>query len=279
MAQVNIHYYATYAVCQHLGMPESDCSIVAHSSQFVEDTKQFPRAYASLAYRNSIDTTATTAIKDIAPFSNKSIFHYYSPSLGPVTPVNNPEFISIDNLYQLGIAAHIIVDTFSHASYIGLKDKLNRRKVWLGWDQLRLWATYKPVPFGHEAVLDYPDKICANYIVNGQTIDNRLTYYNAIAALYRLISVYYKTPDPELCRQFMGKVLTEDLIIDTSLKDNIKKWIDVFNPIQYDKETWQGFGDKDEYIVTVSPNFTKWSIAAEHIRYRIIRQYISGKLK
>ncbi len=144
---IEFHYYITKLVAVEAGLMPDEAEIVAYASQFVDDNNQ---VYTVEQPDGDTYTNLTTQYKDItAPPAEKlriNLLHHYLPG-NPTnskvrrddgkmhslmtTPVSqHAQEIFFDttkgeNLYKLGIAAHMLADSVSHQNFIGIRDEMN----------------------------------------------------------------------------------------------------------------------------------------------------------
>jgi hypothetical protein len=144
---IEFHYYITKYLALSAGFDEDEAEIIAYSSQFVDDN------YLRLTLQTEDEKTYINYISQTRDITNPPaklmriylLFHYFpgdpiSPKvrrrdgkmhLLMTTPGNTfaqDVFYSAnlnDNLYSLGIASHMLADTFAHQNFVGLYDELN----------------------------------------------------------------------------------------------------------------------------------------------------------
>ncbi len=144
---VNFHYYATYLVAARAGYCQADARVIAHACQMVDDndTKfKIDAGYPS-EYSNYVSQTMNIAKprEDLLRFY---LFHHFMPGdpghidarrkdgkrhvLNTTPNSKNARAVfrkakATGNLYMIGIACHMMADTYAHQNFIGYKDDMN----------------------------------------------------------------------------------------------------------------------------------------------------------
>jgi len=144
---IEFHYYLTKYLAIEAGFEEDEAEIIAYSSQYVDDN------YIEYKIKISKDDyyeNITTQFKDILTPEQKNLrrnilFHYLpgdptSPKVRRkdgkmhvlMTTVASShaqelffESTKNEDLYGLGIASHMLADTFSHQNFIGSEEIMN----------------------------------------------------------------------------------------------------------------------------------------------------------
>ena len=199
---IEFHYYVTKYLALNAGFDEDESEILAYSAQFVDDN--FTRFKIQVEdndnYENYISQTS-----DITQPAKKLLriyllFHFFPGD--PISPkvrrrdgkmhllmttsgntLAQDVFYSVnkdDNLYALGIASHMMADTFSHQNFIGFFDEINSLSG--------VWETLVPnighADAGHKP--DIPNLIWHDprLIKENSEVDNRERVLLAAKKLY-----------------------------------------------------------------------------------------------
>ncbi len=147
---VEFHYYVTKYLALEAGYDTDEAEIIAYSSQLVNDN------YLHLKIKTPQETlyeNNVSQIKDITKPEKKNVrihlLHHYLPG-DPTSPkvrrkdgkmhllITSPASIHAqeiffdatrnENLYSLGIVAHMLADTFFHQNFVGTFDEMNCMK-------------------------------------------------------------------------------------------------------------------------------------------------------
>ena len=172
------HYYITGILAWKAGFSEEESSIIAYSSQFVDDNSN---VFTVGDYSNYISQTKNILKPRKTLMRIYSTFHFIpgdpmaesarrkdgkmhilntTPNSKLSQEVMHKAFNSSKEgrLYRIGIASHTYTDTWAHQNFVGFNDSFN------GFD-------LNPIPnIGHsDAILD-PDVVCKDWV------DERLLY-------------------------------------------------------------------------------------------------------
>lgn len=207
---IEFHYYLTYLIAVRAGWNPMEAAIIAHASQGVDDN-HIPievDAGGANAYRSQISQTM-----DITnPHEDRQIypaFHFVPGD--PEAPtarrkdgrkdrwVTTPDgaiarrmieaALSTGDLYRIGIASHVYVDTWAHQNFLGRRDSFNGLPPADDTDkELEQAVMDVAIDVGHGAAKHQPD-IPALVWTDGRlassTVDNRARFLDAAEALYR----------------------------------------------------------------------------------------------
>jgi len=144
---IEFHYYMTYLISAKAGFDANESTIIAHSSQYVDDNDiifEIDKGKAS-AYRNYISQTMNILKPKPNLLRIYPIFHFIpgDPLAETAlrkdgkmhwlntTPNSSNANAIIDlalasgNLYRIGIASHSYVDTWAHQNFVGYFDEFN----------------------------------------------------------------------------------------------------------------------------------------------------------
>ena len=144
---IEFHYYLTFIIAAKAGFSEDDASIIAYSSQYVDDNDMIFEINKDKTqnYSNYISQTMNILKPKSKLFRIYPLFHFIpGDPLSPgalrrdgsmhwlnTTPDSDNANKVIDaalksgNLYQIGIATHSYVDTWAHQNYIGYYNEFN----------------------------------------------------------------------------------------------------------------------------------------------------------
>lgn len=172
------HYYITGILAHKAGFSEEESSIIAYSSQFVDDNSN---VFTVEGYSNYISQTKNILKPRKTLMRIYSIFHFIpgnpmaesarrkdgkmhilntTPNSKLSQEMMYKAFNSSENskLYRIGIASHAYTDTWAHQNFVGFNDSFN------GLD-------LNPIPnIGHSDVIFVPDIVCKDWV------DERLLY-------------------------------------------------------------------------------------------------------
>lgn len=153
--QIDFHHGATYALARLAGFEHNEASIIAHSSQYVDDAVKegVVNFTNNVKYQRIASAHKMLDYKNMDALDNQKVwvpFHFLPGNSG--LPVgDNPDkfikklvcepnsYVSTDmieaciknhdkqyGLYQLGITMHVYGDTWAHYGFAGVKHKINR---------------------------------------------------------------------------------------------------------------------------------------------------------
>lgn len=200
---IEFYYYVTYLTATRAGFKPKDANVLAYSSQYVDNNDilfEINKDSAELYYENYISQTLdiTKPQKDllrIYPF-----FHFipgedsnYSekinkeemPFLNTVPDNINAnkmidKALAGNNLYEIGIACHAYLDTWSHQNFVGMKNNYN------GLD--RILPNIGHADAGHDP--DIPDKVWEDNRLKNATVNNKERFLVAIGRLFEKLFKY-----------------------------------------------------------------------------------------
>jgi hypothetical protein len=191
---IEFHYYMTKYLALNAGFEEDEAEIIAYSSQFTDDN------FLQLNILTDNDTTYQNYVSQVADITNPPLkklrihmlYHYFPGD--PVSPksrrrdgkmhllmttpgssIAQDVFYSVnqnDNLYALGIASHMLADTFSHQNFIGFYDEMNSLNG--------IWEKLNPC-VGHQSAGFKPD------IPNLNWYDPRLIQENELISNFERV--------------------------------------------------------------------------------------------
>ncbi len=200
---IEFHYYITKYLAVNAGFSPSEAEIIAYSSQFVNDNIKRFKIFLpdkTETYSNYISQT-----KDITKPAKELLriyvlFHFFPGDpmyygarrrdgkmhLMITTPGSTHAvevFMSLSdvtNLYLVGIASHMLADTYSHQNFTGTFDEVNALKG--VWEKL--------VPnIGHADALYKPDIPNLNW-KDPRLIDENMNVRNKTRVLYAAKKLY-----------------------------------------------------------------------------------------
>ena len=147
--QIDMHYYATYAMARAAGIEPDDARIIATAAQFVDDN--IARSHVEFRDGSRIDQEATAHHPiDLSNRDDRDQrrvwvpFHFIPGNVGDgyteclkcrmdspiVQQLPGPSSdLFVDRgfaLHLLGITAHVYADTFSHYGFSGVSSRGNR---------------------------------------------------------------------------------------------------------------------------------------------------------
>lgn len=146
--QIDMHYYATYAMARAAGINSDDARIIATSAQFVDDN--VAKSHVEFRDGTRIDQEATAHHPiDLSNRDDRDQrqvwvpFHFIPGNVGddyterlkcridsPIIQELRDHHLNYSNrgftLHLLGITAHVYADTFSHYGFSGVGSRGNR---------------------------------------------------------------------------------------------------------------------------------------------------------
>jgi hypothetical protein len=133
--QKDVHYYLTYALALKAGFSRSDAKIVAWADQFTDELTS-PDIYEIQTQCGTVDDwyDVKSQLTVLIPF-------HFMPGEDPEWPWMTTEncsrarytvnlAIKNNDLVQLGIALHVLQDTFSHQGFSGWQESNNSCYNW-----------------------------------------------------------------------------------------------------------------------------------------------------
>ncbi len=264
---IEFHYYITKYLAIKAGFDKGESEIIAYSSQLVDDNSfQFSiETPEGTAYENYISQTKniTKPLKKLMRIY--LLFHFLpgNPTSSKVRRLDGKmhllmtspassysqeiffESTKNDNLFSLGIASHMLADTFSHQNFVGTFDEINALKG--------VWETLMP-NIGHADAgykPDIPNLIWFDprLIEENQTINNKERVLFAAKKLYS--NYLFLTSFPNNWSEVKQNIsdIIGDSITETQLplakkqqNERIEKFKSLFNELEteaeYDKYSW-----------------------------------------
>ncbi len=148
---IEFHYYITYIIARRAGFKPEDAYVLAYSSQYTDDNDMacdYINQDTPDAYSNYISQTMNILKPQKERMRIYPVFHFLPGSQGDIagdstrrvdgrTHILNTipnsqnsrmvlaEALSSKNLYRIGIATHMYVDTFAHQNFVGADDSFN----------------------------------------------------------------------------------------------------------------------------------------------------------
>ncbi len=234
---IEFHYYLTKYLALKAGFTPDEAEIVAYSSQYVDDNSLIYDIQAEDEnYQNYISQTMNIFKPKKKLMRIYILFHFLpgeptaassSRKDGKMHVLNTTQASThateifydttrSDNLYSLGIASHMLSDTYSHQNFIGTFDEMNAMKG--------LWQKLSP-NIGHADAGYKPDipnliwedpRIVREYSM----IDNKKRVLQAAHKLYR--NYLLITAEPNNWTKLKDEI---DKIIGESIEEkDLKKY-------------------------------------------------------
>lgn len=144
---VEFHYYITYLIAKKAGFSNEDSSIIAYSSQYVDDNTMIFKINKDTAeyYKNYISQTMNILKPKAKLFRIYPLFHFIPGDPLSTTALRRDgkmqwlnttpdstnankildKALNTDNKYRIGIAIHSFADTWAHQNFIGYYDGFN----------------------------------------------------------------------------------------------------------------------------------------------------------
>lgn len=147
--QIDMHYYGVYALARAAGVGPDEARLIAHSSQFVDDSLE-DEHYEVKQGQSAILPTMTshkpTDFKNLIPGDQWKVwvpFHFLPGNVGKTfeermicrlnsAPANEMLDFALQQRketwgpYSAGIAMHVFADTFAHWGFIGFSSDYNK---------------------------------------------------------------------------------------------------------------------------------------------------------
>lgn len=175
---IEFHYYQTHLIALRAGFSPDDALTIAYASQYTDDNENVYRIEGhSAQYTNLISQTMDITKPQEERLSIYPLFHFcpgtkdevfkHSPArrdgkfhlLATIPDNKNAKAIferavKSNNLYRIGIGAHMYADTFCHCDFAGWKDEFN----WTRTDGVvgEIWSAVGPA-IGHALAMHCPD--------------------------------------------------------------------------------------------------------------------------
>ena len=264
---IEFHYYITKYLAISAGYDEDDAEIIAYSSQFVDDNiKRFKIIKPdNTEYKNYISQTHDITKPSKELMRIYVLFHFfpgdpiYSKAgrrdgkmhLLMTTPGSTHAteiFFSSstgNNHFLLGIASHMLADTYSHQNFTGSFDEINAMKG--------IWEKLMP-NIGHADALYKPDIPNLNW-TDPRLIDENMKINNKERVLYAAKKLYsnflFLTSGENKwakVKKNLNAILSEEIDetelhkVDKQIKERIEKYKALLEeegaPSDYDPAKW-----------------------------------------
>jgi hypothetical protein len=147
---IEYHFYVTYIIALRAGYSERDAFKIAYSSQYTDDndkTLEINKGGTD-AYSNYISQTMDITRPRKERIRIHPMFHFCPGTTDEIMNLSLPRHdgklhllntipgnqnaitlienaLNTDNLYRIGIATHMFVDTYSHQNFAGINDTFN----------------------------------------------------------------------------------------------------------------------------------------------------------
>jgi len=219
---VEFHYYTIYYLAQQAGFTDSDCEILAYSSQYLDNALvSYTVEHEGGVYRTAI--THHFGFWDTSQEWEVWIpFHFYPAGSSSATKRRDGEYNRLDvqpnsdrvkqmlkgalksrNLYRVGIALHTYADSWAHQNFSGRNEE---------WNRLDRRSPLPPI--GHAQARRDPDGLDQNWIDPRLTpphdgVDNRARFLEAAGRIYRYLATYNRQSfaDEELIISRLNRIL------------------------------------------------------------------------
>lgn len=184
--QIDFHHAATYAIARIAGFAHDDARIVAHASQYVDDSTTEGFIHFKNGMRFHRESTAHPMLDPDNMRNDENAlswlpFHFLPGNLASPWLSGDEAYFSRlicrqdsavarammaaairakarpHGLHQLGIAAHVFVDTFAHQGFIGQRHDLNQASDLRDASDSAL-SEFPVPPIGHGQVGTCPDQ-------------------------------------------------------------------------------------------------------------------------
>ncbi len=247
---IEFHYYITKYLAINAGFSPEEAETIAYSSQYVDDNiEQFfiQTPDKKEEYHNYISQTRDITKPKKELLRIYVLFHFFpgDPSyyyarrrdgkmhLMITTPGSTHAvevFMSladVTNLYLVGIASHMLADTYSHQNFTGTFDEINAMKG--------VWQTLTP-NIGHADALYKPDIpnltwIDPRLIDENMNISNKNRVLKAAKLLYNnFLFLTSGTNNWGSVKKNLNKILSEEIDemelhkVDKQIKERIEKY-------------------------------------------------------
>lgn len=220
---IEFHYYYTFLIARRAGFSHDEAAILAHASQGVDDN-HVPitvNAGQPSVYQNSISQTMDI----LRPHDDAHIypvFHFVpgdptAPTAARGDTTTNPMVstpdapiakamiqaaLNSDDLYRIGVASHVYVDTWAHQNFLGQRSDFNILPVdGLGPNDIEQVGADLAINVGHGPAQHRPD-IPALIWTDGRlvnsTVNNRDRFLDAAEALFRRYAEAKKIPSSDI---------------------------------------------------------------------------------
>lgn len=149
--EIEYHYYITYIIARRAGFSGDKAYKIAYASQYVDDNKfDYEIHGADDIFVNAVSQTEDITKPKESLLRIYPLFHFLPGTLDEVVahykryprrdgklhifntiPGNSnakslmETALNSSNLYRIGIATHMLADTFSHQNFVGIRDECN----------------------------------------------------------------------------------------------------------------------------------------------------------
>jgi hypothetical protein len=207
---IEFHFYATYLIAMRAGFSHADAAILAHASQGVDDNHVPVQVNEGdlTEFKNTISQTMDI----LHPHDDKHIypvFHFVpgdpnAPSAarvdrktdpmvatpdGPIALASIKAALASGDLYRIGVASHVYMDTWAHQNFTGRKDDFNMLPIeGHGENEALQGIVDLAINVGHGAAKHSPDipaLIWTDARLIESTVNNRDRFLDASEALFR----------------------------------------------------------------------------------------------
>ncbi|MBC8385759.1 MAG: hypothetical protein H8E57_09620 [Candidatus Cloacimonetes bacterium] len=198
---IEFHYYITKYLALEAGFDQDEAEVIAYSSQYIDDNvKNYKIASPEGFYENFITQTPNISKPVHSRFRNYILLHYMpgiptsfkaarkdgKMHLLMTTPASNYaqeiffESTKNEDLYYLGIASHMLADTYSYQNFIGNMDEMNSLSD--AWEKTSAAIGHADVPLKP----DIPNLIWIDprLIPENSTVNNKERVIFAAKKLY-----------------------------------------------------------------------------------------------
>lgn len=286
--QLDMHYWAVYALARATGIPLEIARIIAHASQYVDDAKHTEMIIiGDKAIVPIMTAHKPIDFKILQTKDNLLVwppFHFLPGNLetkifmarmrcvanGPLIKPMLAHALQYQNHnrpfspHLVGIATHVLLDSFAHDGFIGLSSELNKIKntslrIEVRSDAIKkyVWRKFKSfmaktvrntieiikgtvaeiIPIGHAALATLPDRpyLKLSYETeDGRKVerDNVESFWQACECLYNFLIEFAK--DNPLCEDSTTSVPWD------SISDRIRGILKKEGPLEDRIEEWRG---------------------------------------
>lgn len=221
---MEFHYYAVYYLALQAGFPEADATVLAYSSQYLDNALV---SYEVATERGPYSTIATHHFGFWDRDQEWEIwipFHFFpagpeasrpgrrdgspanpldvQPDSGPVKEML-VRALRTRNLYRVGIALHTYADSWAHQNFTGTREE---------WNRLDRRSALPPI--GHAQAMRDPDQMDAAWVddrLNGADaqVSNRSRFLACAGRIYRYLATYRRRSfaDEELVLDRLQEIL------------------------------------------------------------------------
>ncbi|MDQ1350163.1 MAG: hypothetical protein QG657_464 [Acidobacteriota bacterium] len=264
------HYYVIYFLCLAAGFDPETAYVLSYSSQYVDDArdgrkKELVDQNSKNVYQFDPIRTSHNGFESIGTDVQEKIYYpfHFLPGLrgdsfdqkmitrmgseGELFEDLIKEALKSNDLYRIGIALHVLADTYSHSDFSGLwtwgndihrVNYIPARRGWFfnlmtkwKWITMRKWLEATPA-VGHSQAFKFPDFPYLNwkyfdYQGNMHSVSNSFKYRDGFWDLYELIILAYaqsQNLQPRLNPDILMQKLWDGIRRPGSLKKRCKYW-------------------------------------------------------